>query len=74
MECLGTTKPTPAWLASDTRNRQAYYFASYRFVKHLVDKAGIELFMKLYDSENPEADILTLYGASREALIRSAGL
>ena len=74
VECLGTTKPAPAWLATDAGSRQAYYFASYRFVKHLVDKAGMELFMKLYDSERPEADIVTLYGVTRETLIRSAGL
>jgi hypothetical protein len=43
-------------------------------VKFLVEKAGMETFMKLYDSEDPESAIAALYGGSREGLVRSAGI
>ena len=34
----------------------------------------METFMKLYDSSDPEADIARLYGASRDQLVRMAGM
>jgi hypothetical protein len=43
-------------------------------VKYLIDRAGTDVFMKLYQSDRTEADIATLYGASREELIRLAGM
>jgi len=62
------------WLGSDLQHRRAYDLASYRFVKYLVEKAGLETFMKLYDSMDPEAEIARLYGASRDQLVRMAGM
>ena len=55
-------------------NRRAYYFASYRLVRYLIEQQGMDVFMKLYESENPESSLATLYGASREELIRRAGM
>jgi hypothetical protein len=72
LEHLGTTKPAPGWLVTDQVQRRAYYFASYRFVKYLVEMKGMETFMKLYVSENPEVDIRSLYGISREEAIKAA--
>jgi hypothetical protein len=72
LEHLGTTKPPPDWASSDPVRRSAYYFASYRFVKHLVDLKGMETFIKLYSSENPEMEITSLYGLTREEVIRGA--
>jgi hypothetical protein len=74
VECLGTTTAPPAWLVSDLDRRRAYYFASYRFVKFLIDQAGMETFMRLYDSASTEEALVTLYGASREELVRRAGM
>jgi hypothetical protein len=35
---------------------------------------GLETFMKLDDSTDPEAEIARLYGASRDQLVRMAGM
>ena len=59
---------------SDMQYRQAYYFASDRLVNSLIDQKGLAVFMKLYESESPESGIVALYGASRDALIRRAGM
>ena len=72
LEHLGTTKPPPDWVSTDPVRRSAYYFASYRFVKHLVDLKGMDIFMKLYNSENPETEIRNLYGLTREDAIQAA--
>jgi hypothetical protein len=74
VEYLGTTRPSPPWLVSDASRRRAYYFASYRFVKLLIDKGGMSVFLKLYEADNPEVECAKLYGASREALVRMLGL
>jgi hypothetical protein len=71
-EHLGTTKPPPEWVSTDAVRRSTYYFASYRFVKYLVDLKGMDTFMKLYSSENPEMEIRSLYGLTREEAIRGA--
>jgi hypothetical protein len=73
IECLGTTTPPPAWVTTDPERRSAYYYASYRFVKSLIDAAGMEVFLRLYDSPNTEDALVTLYGASRRELLRRAG-
>lgn len=72
LEYLGTTKTPPGWLSTDLVRRRAYYFASYRFVKYLIEMKGIETFMKLYASENPEIAIRNLYGISREEVVQAA--
>ena len=72
LEYLGTTKPPPDWASSDPLRRSAYYFASHRFVKYLVDLKGMDTFMKLYRSEHPEMDIKILYGLTREQAIQGA--
>lgn len=54
-ELLGTTMPPPRWVESDPNRRQAYYFASYRFVAHLVEARGIyELAFKDRNSDTSE--------------------
>lgn len=74
VECLGTTKAPPPWLVSDLDRRRAYYFASYRFVKSLIDQAGMDTFLRLYDAASTESALVTLYGASRDELVRRAGI
>lgn len=69
---LGTTKPPPDWLVTDAERRTAYYFASYRFVKHLIGLKDFATFMQLYNSSAPEADIVTLYGVTRAAVAKAA--
>lgn len=72
LEHLGTTKPPPGWLSTDRVRRRAYYFASRRFVSYLVEMKGMETFLRLYKSENPEIDVGSLYGISREEAVRAA--
>lgn len=71
---LGTTRPPPSWLVSDAPRRRAYYFASYRFVKFLIEQGGMSVIMQLYDADDPEVELPKLYGASRDALVRMAGM
>ena len=72
LEHLGTTKPPPDWVSFDTLRRAAYYFASYRLVKYLIETKDMETFWKLYLSENPETDIKSLYGQERTDAVRAA--
>ncbi len=72
LELLGTTKPPPGWVSTDPVRRRAYYFASYRFVKYLIEMKGMETFRKLYVSEKPETAIKEFYGISREEAIQAA--
>jgi hypothetical protein len=72
IELLGTTKPPPQWVSTDPVRRRAYYFASYRLVRYLVEAKGMETFWRLYLSENPEIDIKALYGLDREEVVRAA--
>jgi hypothetical protein len=69
---LGTATPPPDWLDTDAERRTTYYFASYRFVKHLIGLKDFATFMQLYNSSAPEADIVTLYGMTREAAAKAA--
>lgn len=70
---LGTTKPPPDWLQSDAQLRSAYYYASYRFVKHMIERKGLATFMTLYNSSTPESAIMMLYNVTRETAIRDVG-
>lgn len=70
---LGTTKPPPDWLNTDAERRTAYYFASYRLVKHLIEMKDFATFMQLYTSSAPETDIVTLYGVTRQAVVKGIG-
>jgi hypothetical protein len=72
VEHLGTTKPAPEWVSTDPNRRRAYYFASYRLVKYLIEKKDMETFWKLYRSENPEVDIRSLYGLDRREAAQAA--
>ena len=72
VEHLGTTKAAPDWVSTDPIRRSAYYFASYRLVKYLVETKDLETFWKLYRSENPETDIKSLYGLERREAIQAA--
>ena len=72
VEYLGTTKPPPEWVSTDPLRRGAYYLASYRFVKYLIERKDIETFWKLYLSENPEMDIKSLYGLERREAVEAA--
>jgi len=71
-EYLGTTMPPPAAVTANPAFRRAYYFASYRFVRYLIERAGIAVFLKLYDANDPESEFQPLYGASRKELIAAA--
>jgi hypothetical protein len=73
-EYLGTTRPPPPEVTQDAHFRRMYYVASYRFVKFLIARGGMETFLKLYDSPDPERAYPTLYGASRAELVRMASL
>ena len=57
---------------NDAQFRRAYYFASYRFVNYLVEAKGMDTFMKLYASENPETALKSLYGITREEAVQAA--
>ena len=70
---LGTTKPPPDWLQSDAQMRSAYYYASYRFVKHMIERKGLATFMMLYNSSTPETAMVMLYQVARDTAIREAG-
>jgi len=72
LELLGTTKPPPDWVSTDPLRRAAYYFASYRLVKYLIETKDMETFWKLYLSENPEMDIKSLYGVERTDAVKAA--
>jgi hypothetical protein len=74
VELLGTLRDAPDWVSSDARLRQAYYFGSYRFVKLLIEKNGLGVFMQLYAEQEPEEAFVTLYGKSRLKLIEELGL
>ena len=69
---VGTRLPAPPQVTSDPDFRRAYYAASYRLVKLLVARRGMETFLKLYDSADPEAEYARLYGAERAELVREA--
>jgi len=69
---LGTARAPPAAVRNDVEFRRAYYFASYRFVRFLIERAGLATFLKLYGAEDPEREFAPLYGASREELVTAA--
>jgi hypothetical protein len=71
-EYLGTTRAPPGAVISDAAFRRAYYFASYRFVRYLIERAGIAVFLRLYDASDPESEFQSLYGASRKELVLAA--
>lgn len=71
---LGTNQAPPLWLDLDAERRAAYYFASYRFVKYLIDTKGFATFMQLYNSPKPDASFAKLYDTKRETAIRAARL
>jgi hypothetical protein len=72
LELLGTTKPPPEWVSTDPLRRAAYYFASYRLVKYLIETKDMETFWKLYLSENTEIDIKSLYALDRTDAVKAA--
>lgn len=69
---LGTTRPPPEAVISDAQFRRAYYYASYRFVRYLIGRADMATFLKLYEAEDPGAEVSRLYGASLQELIAAA--
>lgn len=64
-----TTKTPPRKLKKDIDFRRGYYFSSRLFVTYLIEKYGLDAFMKLYASLEPEKEIFFLYGQSRQALV-----
>ena len=74
LEYVGTTKGPPSWLSRDLPGRRAYYLASYRFVKFLVEKAGMNTFLTLYEADDPTVEYTRLYSTSRDELLRTAGM
>lgn len=71
-DVLGTTLSPPAAVINDMVVRRAYYYASYRFVHFLIDRAGMSTFLKLYDAKDPEHEFVRLYGANRRQLVLAA--
>lgn len=71
---LGTTKSPPHWISTDPAKRRVYYLASYRLVKYLVEAKGLETFIRLYNSDDPETEIGKSYGITREEAIRATGM
>lgn len=69
---LGTTRAPPEAVRTDTRFRQAYYYASYRFVRFLIERGGMATFLELYDARDPESEFPRLYGATRADLAAAA--
>lgn len=69
---LGTTRAPPHAVRSEIQFRRAYYFASYRFVRFLVERRGMATFLEIYDAREPEKEFLRLYGAPREELVAAA--
>ncbi|MFH1602607.1 MAG: hypothetical protein ABIH03_01725 [Pseudomonadota bacterium] len=69
---LGTARAPPAALKNDTRFRRAYYFASYRFVRFLIERDGMATFLKLYQARDPESEFPRLYRVPREELVVAA--
>jgi hypothetical protein len=67
LELLGTTKPPPEWVSTDPLRRGAYYLASYRFVKYLIETKGMEPFWKLYASEIDNLKTLRLKNEAVQA-------
>jgi hypothetical protein len=66
---LATTKTPPRKLKTDIDFRRGYYFSSRLFVKYLIENYGLDAFMQLYASPEPELEIETLYGQSRQMLV-----
>jgi hypothetical protein len=69
---LGTTRAPPDAVRNDVVFRRAYYFASYRFVRYLIERGGMATFLELYDAREPEQAFARLYGATREELVAAA--
>lgn len=69
---LGTTLPTPQQVTDDATFRAAYYHGSYRLVAELIARKGMATFLQLYEAADPEPLYETLYGATREDLVRAA--
>ena len=69
---LGTTRAPPDALMNDGQFRRSYYFASYRFVRFLIEQAGMATFLKLYEARDPESEFSRLYRASRKELALAA--
>lgn len=69
---LGTIRPPPPAIRSEIEFRRAYYFASYRFVRFLIERGGMAKFLELYDARDPEREFTRLYRASREELAAAA--
>ena len=67
---LGTTRPPPDELVDDGAFRRAYYFASQRFVRFLIERKGMVTFLALYEDPDPESAFPRLYGATRTELVR----
>lgn len=64
-----TTKTPPRKLKTDIDFRRGYYFSSRVFVTYLIEKYGLNAFMNLYASPEPEVEISSLYGHSRQTLV-----
>ncbi len=71
-EYLGTAHAPPSAVIDDAQFRRAYYYASYRFVRFLIERAGMVTFLKLYEARDPESEFLRLYGARRNELVLAA--
>jgi hypothetical protein len=69
---LGTSAEPPAALMSDQGFRRSYYAASYRFVRVLIRRGGLALFLDLYRAQDPDGAYERMYGATRKAIATAA--
>ena len=57
---------------SDQGFRRSYYAASYRFVRVLIRRGGLALFLDLYRAQDPDGAYERMYGATRKAIAAAA--
>jgi hypothetical protein len=72
VDYLGTSRAAPPEVGNDINFRRAYYHASFRFVRLLMERRGMATFLELYGEADPEAAFPRLYGASRAELAAAA--
>lgn len=72
VELLGSTAPPPDRLLQDPDFRRSYYASSHRLVQHLIRTGGLDKFLALYASPDPEAAFIQLYGQDRRSAVAAA--
>lgn len=71
---IGTNQPPAFHLFKNKKSNMGFFIGTYQFVKFLVEKEGLDTFMKLYASSDPEQEYKNLYNADLKELRGMAGL